>query len=291
MIRSILIAAAALLAALAQPAAAAFKSDRITVTTEGSGPDVILIPGLTSSPRIWKSTVAAVPGYRYHLVQVLGFAGTPAGANATGPVAAPVAEEIARYIAEEKLGAPAVIGHSMGGTIGLMLAARHPNDVSKLMVVDMMPYLGPVFAGANASPGVVSRTADMIRYGMLKETPEQRHVRTADTVATMVKTESERAAAIADGDNSDPQTVANAFHELIVTNLHPELKNIRAPLTVLYVRAPNVPFTDEQVDALYKASYADVPGAKLVRVPDSYHFIMLDAPERFQSEVKQFLAH
>ena len=68
-------------AAAAQPSAA-FTSDRISVETRGSGPDVVLIPGLTSSPRAWESTVAAVPGYRYHLVQVAGFAGAPAEANA-----------------------------------------------------------------------------------------------------------------------------------------------------------------------------------------------------------------
>lgn len=31
-------------------AAEAFNPNRITVTAEGSGPDVILIPGMTSSP-------------------------------------------------------------------------------------------------------------------------------------------------------------------------------------------------------------------------------------------------
>ena len=137
---------------LAGAAAAPFASERITVRLEGSGPDVVLIPGLNSSPRAWASTVAALPGYRYHLVQVSGFAGQAAGANKSGTVAAPVAEEIARYIGESNLKQPAVIGHSMGGTIGMMLAARHPESLSRLMVVDMVPYMGPLFAGPGASP-------------------------------------------------------------------------------------------------------------------------------------------
>jgi pimeloyl-ACP methyl ester carboxylesterase len=58
------------------------------VAVRGSGPDVILIPGLSASRGIWSSTVAAVPGYRYHLVQVAGFAGTAPAAIA-GRVAAP----------------------------------------------------------------------------------------------------------------------------------------------------------------------------------------------------------
>jgi len=136
-----------LVALAAAPAAAqgAFASDRIGVTVTGSGPDVILIPGLSSSPEVWQSTIAALPGYRYHLVHVSGFAGRPAGANASGPVLAPVAGEIARYISESHLDRPAIVGHSMGGSWAIMIAARHPGLVSKIMVIDMMPYLGAMF--------------------------------------------------------------------------------------------------------------------------------------------------
>src|SRR3954453_263514 len=90
--------------AAAPPAAAApFRSDRISVEVKGKGPDVVLIPGLSSSPRVWDTTVTAVPGYRYHIVHVAGFDGAAPGANASGPVVAPVADEIARYIAETRL--------------------------------------------------------------------------------------------------------------------------------------------------------------------------------------------
>src|SRR5687767_12015381 len=135
-----LLALALASALLAAPAAAApFKPTRISVAVRGSGPDVILIPGLSASRGIWNSTVAAVPGYRYHLVQVAGFAGTQAGGNAAGKVAAPVADEIARYIAAHRLDRPAIVGHSMGGSIALMVGARHPGLAGRLMVVDMLP--------------------------------------------------------------------------------------------------------------------------------------------------------
>ena len=94
-----------------------FSSARISVRSAGSGSDVILIPGLGSSPRVWAEMVKAIPGHRYHMIQVSGFAGQPVGANNVGPVAAPVAEEIARYIAEQGLQKPAVVGHSLGGSI------------------------------------------------------------------------------------------------------------------------------------------------------------------------------
>jgi len=269
--------------------AAPFASERITVRTEGSGPDVVLIPGLNSSPRTWASTVAAVPGYRYHLVQVSGFAGQAAGANKEGNVAAPVAEEIARYIKEADLKGPAVIGHSMGGTIGMMLAARHPDSLSRLMVVDMFPYLGMFFAGPGAGPDKVTAVADQVAAGMRAASPEQRRTGANATIAGMVDTESMRAGAIADSTSSDADVGIRAYRELIVTNLIPELAKIAVPVTVLYIQPKTVPIPAEQFDAAYKGAYSPVKQLTLTRIPDSAHFIMWDQPARFQSELKRFL--
>src|SRR5215210_4068912 len=124
-----------------------FAPTRFSVMVQGSGPDVILIPGLTGSREVWKGTVAAVPGYRYHLVQVAGFAGTPPRGNAQGNVVAPLAEEIARYIRSRGLRQPAIVGHSMGGTVAMMVAARHPSLAGKVMVVDMLPQPAGIIGG------------------------------------------------------------------------------------------------------------------------------------------------
>lgn len=278
------------LLATAPAAAAGFASDRITVVTEGSGPDVILIPGLTSSPSAWRDSAAAVPGYRYHFVQLKGFAGTPAEGNAQGAVAAPVAAEIARYIGEEKLSRPAVIGHSMGGTMALMLAARHPDAVSKVMVVDQIPFMGAMFGPPGTTSDSVRATADALRAQMAANTPAERTKRIEAMSNAMVRDEAQRKIVIAEGLASNPATSANAFHELIVTDLRPELAAIRVPVRVLYVTPAGVPLTDAQMDAVYTASYANLKGVELVRIPDSAHFIMSDNPERFRTEMKAFLA-
>jgi pimeloyl-ACP methyl ester carboxylesterase len=272
------------------PASAApFTSNRITVRTEGSGPDVVLIPGLNSSPRVWTEMVKAVPGYRYHLVQVSGFAGQPKGGNTEGPVAAPVAEEIDRYIREAGLKQPAVIGHSMGGTIGMMLAARHPGDLSRLMVVDMVPFLGMFFGGPGATAASVEPLADRISAGIRAATPDDRSKRAVETIDGMVNTEAMRPVAIDDSLRSDVDVGARSYRELLVTDLGPELPKVSVPVTVLYVQPKSVPIPAERFDGVYKAAFAPVGKLTLKRVPDSAHFIMWDQPARFQAEVQAFL--
>lgn len=272
------------------PPPPAFSSERIGVTVTGSGPDVVLIPGLSSHPDVWAGTIAAVPGYRYHLVHVSGFAGRPAGANAQGPVLEPVAGEIARYIREARLARPAIVGHSMGGSWAMMVAGRNPGLVSKVMVVDMMPFLGAMFGGPGATPESLRPVAEQIRSGMSAMTGEGRRQQITGMIATMVKTESLRAGVVEQSLASDRAASAQGFYDLIVTDLRPDLARIDVPLTVLWVHPPGAPITEAQMAQYYQLSYAGRPGAVVRRVPDSYHFIMFDQPAAFQRELREFLA-
>ena len=273
-----------------------FESGRFHVRVDGPAHpvgDVILIPGLSSSPEVWDGLTDALKGrYRVHRIHVQGFAGAPAEDNATGNVSAPVAEDLARYIAEQGLNKPAVIGHSMGGTIGMMLAARHPDSVGRLMVVDMVPFMGAMFAqpGTNPTAESVAPVADMIHQGMANSPREQYQAQADAQIAAMINTESLRAGPLEDNRTSDQKvSAAAAFRELIVTDLRPEISRITAPTEVLYVKFNDPRMTPEIADAIYRASFANLPGATLTRIDDSAHFIMLDQPVRFAAEVNAFL--
>lgn len=313
MIRAAVIAAlmlgAAPAAVLAQDAAAApghrhadFASDRIHVRVDGDmdGRDIILIPGLSSSPEIWQETVDHLTaqdgvGWRVHRIHVQGFAGAPAEGNAQtgdapGLVAAPVAEEIARYIRETHLSRPAVVGHSMGGTIGLMLAARHPDLVGRLMVVDMIPFMGAMFGPPGTTAEGVAPVADRI-WAAQANSPREAYVAQATAAVTgMINTESRREEALEDMRTSDQKVSAAAYRELVTTDLRPELSNITAPTEVLYVKFNDPRMTPQITDAIYQASYADLRGATLKRIDDSAHFIMFDQPRAFQDELDAFLS-
>jgi len=276
-------------ATMTAPPPPAFASDRIGVEVHGTGPDVVLIPGLSSSPRVWDGTIAAVPGYRYHIVHVSGFAGRPPGANGSGPVLAPVAGEIARYVREARLERPAIVGHSMGGSFAMMVAGRNPGLVSRVMVVDMMPFLGAMFGGPNATPESLRPVAEQIRAGIYSGTGEARRRQLEQTIAGMVKTESLRPAIVENSLTSDAAVSGQGFYDLVVTDLRPDLARIAVPLTVLWVHPPGAPISEAQMAAYYQASYGGVPGAVIRHIPDSYHFIMLDQPAAFQRELREFL--
>jgi len=284
-------AMAALIAAGPVLAATTPEAARFTVETRGRGPDVILIPGLSSSSTIWEPTARALEGrYCVHLVQVAGFAGAPVTGNATGPVVAGVAEGLAGYIQAKGLKAPAVIGHSMGGTIGMELAARHPERVGRLMVVDMFPKLAVAFFGPGASTDQIARSAALIRDGIAKAPAEQAAAQQRQTIAGMVKTESAREAITQHALASDRDVSGRAMEELLLTDLTPELPNITIPTTVLHAFDKAGPFPATTMDGWYAAAYAPLKGAKLVRIDDTAHFIMVDQPARFQVEVEAFLA-
>lgn len=269
------LAAAALIgcsSSTTKAAAPPFRPTRFSVEVQGSGPDVILIPGLTAGRDIWNRLVAAVPGYRYHLLQVSGFAGEPVRGNAAGPVVAPLAAEIGRYIEAEGLRRPAVIGHSMGGTLALMVASRWPERVGKLMVVDIPPQPAGLL-GSDAQH--MGRLAETLRQ--FTATPTGRQL--FESVVGGMSGPGSRP--------SDPDVVARAMQELASLDLTADLPRISAPMTVVYA-SPD-PRADARYDQTYRAAYASAKAPELIRIDRSGHMIMFDQPARFAETVRAFL--
>ena len=267
---------------------ASFTSDRIAVETQGNGPDVVLIHGLAGHRDVWAEVADSLDEtYQLHLVQVKGFGGAPAEANATAPVASPVAEEIARYLRETELDSAAVIGHSLGGSIGMMLAARHPELVGKLMLVDAPPFIGAALAPPGSGEEAVAAMANQFRDSILAAPAAGGLLERM--VATMVRDEDDRQKLVEYARASDRATVANAFHEAIVTDLRPELPRIKAALTALYVVPTGQPMSVEEFDRAMRAMFSNAPQVRLVRIDSSNHYLHLDQPGRFVSEVRSFM--
>jgi pimeloyl-ACP methyl ester carboxylesterase len=256
----------------------------------GKGADVILIPGLSSSRDVYAAEAKLLTAnYRLHLIQIAGFAGDPAGPNATGPILAPVVEQLHQYIVTNKLQPVPVIGHSLGGLLGLMLADAHPEDVQKLLIIDSLPFYALVFA-PEATVDAVKPQAAVMRDQMLAAAPDVYAAMATQTASFLVLNPDARKSVAASSIASDRTVMANAMYEDLTTDLRPQLATIKIPATLLYpFDAAAVGPDSTKIDTVYTSAYSTMPNLKIHRIDDSRHFIMYDQPAAFDKAVQAFL--
>jgi pimeloyl-ACP methyl ester carboxylesterase len=295
-------AAAVAVAALVATAAAAqtrlfadsrlVTLDRISVEVVGKGPDLILIPGLASSRETWRTTAERLRGrYRLHLVQVAGFAGEPIRGNKDGPIVAPVAEAIDGYIVQNRLAPAVLIGHSLGGTMSLYLAQKHPEHLKKVLLVDAMPLYASVLMRGNVPPPAqLHAIALQISQGMMAASDAD-YAKSLDVQMTAMATAPENKKTIAGWTlASDRTAVVRAMTEDLELDLRPGLATTSVPITLLYPDYGPVGVPAGGADAQYTSAYAAAPNKTLKRIDKSLHFIMYDQPEAFAAALDAFLA-
>lgn len=275
-------------AAAAATAPAETRLPHISVVKQGHGDPVVLIPGLSSPRAVWDGVAPELARtHTVYRVQVNGFAGDAPGANLAPGVLDGVVADLDAYLTREKVAAAPIVGHSLGGLIALMMARAHPARVSRLMIVDSLPYIGLLFSPAATVPLVepqarAMRDAIAATYG--KPADPAMAERTANGLA--LKPES-RALVKAWALAADPRVTAAALYEDMTTDLRPDLPRITAPITLVYP----APATGAAMGAvLYKGAYATAPHVVLVPITDSAHFVMLDQPAAFRTALGTFLA-
>nr|AGS18892.1 lactofen hydrolase [Brevundimonas sp. LY-2] len=278
-------------AATAEPATATapFVSDRLSVEVVGQGSDVILIPGLASSREVWRTTADRLKAnHRVHLVQLSGFAGQ-AWTHGDGAFVQPEVDELARYIRQSGLVRPAVIGHSMGGLSGLMLAQQHPELVGRLMTVDSLPFYSALF-GPTATAETARPFADQAAAQILGADATAYRAQQTAAAQGLSRDPAEQARIVDWSMASDRHAVAAAIRDVMTTDARPGLTAMTTPVTALYAADVDGGAPAAVADAMWTREYSTLPGATLTRVDGSRHFIMADQPRRFAEAVDRFLA-
>lgn len=252
--------------------------DRFSDEIVGAGPDLVLIPGLASSRLTWKATADRLKAhYRLHLIQLAGFSGEPARANAGGDVLIPTAEAIDAYLVEQHLAPATVIGHSLGGTTALYLAAHHGDHLNKVLLVDTLPFLAVLMAGPNATVDSMKPIAEQLRSSTQPASDRM--------AASLVTAPDNQAMVVNWGHLSDHGVVMRAMADDLTLDLRPDLAKITVPVTLLYPDNGR----GAASDPLYTGAYASLPYATLKRIDGSRHFIMLDQPAAFDAALDAFL--
>ncbi len=279
-------------AAVAATPAPEQRMDHISIVALGSGSPVILIPGLATPRAVWDGVASDLARtHRVILVQVNGFGGDDPGANLKPGVLDGIVADLHAYQAKNALTGAAVVGHSMGGLVGMMLAKAHPGDVGKLMIVDSLPF----FAVLRAPPGVdvtaamvqpqaaVARDKIAAAYGKAMSDADAE----AQTRGLALKPGS-IASMKAWAMKADARVTAEVLYEDLITDLRPDLPAITAPITVVYPWNATFP-TKAMAGPFYQKQYAAAPHVAFVDIGDAAHFVMLDQPAAFQTALTGFV--
>lgn len=277
----------AALIALALPTAAlAEEAPCPPFEVAGSGPDLVLVPGLGSAPQVWDGVKDSLAkDYRLHFVHVAGFAGrAPDGDPAT--LVERTKAEVIRHLDCQGIESAAYAGHSMGGFLGLMLAADHPDRITSLVVVDSLPFFPLIFNPA-ATPQLVAPQADGMRAQITAQDDATFAMSQRQGVQSLVRDPAYHAQVVDWSLASDRASFAGAIHALMTTDMRPRLGEITAPVTVL--AAANTYAPRARIEALYNGAYAGLEGVELAIIEDSYHFIMFDQPEKFEAQLRAAL--
>lgn len=278
-----------------QPAAATVAAParvtqmgHISIETIGKGPPVILIPGLASPRAVWDGVAPELAKtHTVYLVQVNGFAGDDPRDNLTPGILDGVVAELHAFVTEHKLKGAAVVGHSMGGTTGLLWAKAWPGDIGRLMVVDALPFTGDIFM-PNATVAVLEPQAAAMRDQMVAGYGKPNQAGAEATAAALALKPESRAKVVAWSMAADSRVAGVAMYEDLTTDLRPDMAAIQTPITLVYPWSAQMP--QARADAFYHAEYAKAPHVTFVPVGDAAHFVMLDQPDAFRTALAAFLA-
>ena len=145
-------------------------SAAFAVQVTGSGRPMILIPGLSCGGNVWDGAVAHFKDrYQCHVLTLAGFAGHP---PIGGPFLETVRYGLEKYIRDQKLKRPVIVGHSLGGVLAFWIGATAPDQVGPIIAVDGVPFF-PGLRDTIATAESSQTYAANLRDNYLKMTPEQ----------------------------------------------------------------------------------------------------------------------
>jgi pimeloyl-ACP methyl ester carboxylesterase len=221
------------------------------------GEPVVLVHGLSGSTRWWARNVSALAGrHRVYLIDLPGFGAMRRLRRRF--VLTEAASWLSAWMEAVGLENAHLVGHSMGGYVGIRLAAKRPESVRNLVLVDpagvptgrsMLGHLVPLLGAArHATPSFLPVLArDALRMG--------------------------------------PFTLWRAARDLLDEDVREDLCSIEARTLLVWGEKDTlVP------PAVGEMLRAEIPDSRLLVLRRAAHVPMFDRPEDFNRALLAFLA-
>ena len=194
-----------------------------------------------------------------------------------------IKKDVEIYITKKKLKNISILGHSMGGTLGLWLASDQ--DVyKKLILIDALPAMGALMFPNYDSESI---QYDSLYNQQLLEMSEADFETMANQMAINLSLDPEgQKRIVEDMLRSDRKTYVYGYTDLLKLDLRQKLANIKVPV---YILAANLPYGKEVATINYKNQYQNLSDYKLHFAENSKHFIMYDQPVWLIDQIKMAL--
>jgi len=242
----------------------------------GRGKPVILLHGWLGSWGLWQETMAYLGAfYRTYALDFWGFG--ESGKKRDTYAVQDFVGLVNQFMEQLGIEHAPLVGHSMGGTVSLSVAIKHPERVSKVVVVGS-PIVGSSLAWPLKLAG--RRPIAFMLFNMMGL------FRGAMRIASPFICRDPRFPAMMDRDLS--RTTVESFLLSIAslrrTDLRPMLDQVQSPTLGMYGDK------DIIVNPLqWQPMQNGIKNVRIERFPTSGHFPMLEEPTDFSQRLKAFL--
>ncbi len=253
------------------------------------GTPLILIPGLSSGSWVWQDTVRQLKND--HVLYVLTFPGFDGRPAVTGKLMELAEQSVIDLIAARKLVKPVLIGHSLGATLSISLAAHRSELLGGVIAIDGLP----VFPFTDRmAPEQRPQMAENMKTRMKSSSQEQFAAQQLKYMQTMGVIDPAKAAELAVlSARSDPTATMQYMVEDVILDLRAGLPKISVPVLLIspYYASDLAAMKISEADktAYYTALMAGTPKLQVVSISPARHFAMIDQPKMTADAIGNYL--
>lgn len=225
---------------------------------------LLFLHGWRSQKEIWNNVIAQLSSHQVYALDLPGFgkSQTPLNPMTVGDYAGVVAGFIKKLDLKNVI----IIGHSFGGRVGIKLAARHSELISKLVLVDSAG-----FAMSEGKKNLINTAAKIVKpifkpkfmQGLRKKIYNA--IGSEDYVAT-------------------PGVMTEIYVNTINEDLTEDMKKITSPTLIVFGDQDTAtpPEFGERTHSL-------IPNSQFQILKNAGHFSFLDKSEEFESQLIDFI--